>query len=204
MKIIALNGSPKSNGNTAQLLKHFGSCLPGDIEFEVLNVGNIAKSGCTGCGNCRKTGSLKCITDDGLNEFLPKIIEADGIVIASPVYYAGISGGFKSFLDRAFYAISGELRHKVGAVFSVARRGGTVSTFDQLNHYFSISNMIIVGSCYWNIAHGAVPGEVQEDAEGLNAAKTAAQNMGWLVKVLAENKIEAPEKPQNIRTNFVR
>lgn len=211
MKVLAINGSPKSNGNTAQALKILLREVEDQgIETELVTIGNKEIRGCIACTQCAKQKNGRCNAfDDIVNEILPKMVAADGIVLGSPVYYAGINGTIKSFLDRAFFASNsnGEpFRLKFGAsVVAVRRSGGTVAV-DQLNKYFQISEMTTVGSCYWNIIHGLVPGEIEQDAEGLRIVRTLGRNLAWLLKLAEYGKghVAMPEPTEFAFTNFVR
>ena len=205
MKVLMLNGSPKANGNTALALKEIGTVLEKEgVEVEIVQVGHLAVRGCVACLSCRKTG--KCAIDDIVNELAEKLKEADGMVVASPVYYAAANSTLTAVLDRLFYSSSFEKRMKVGASVAVARRGGTTATFDQLNKYFAICGMPIATSQYWNIAHGGAPGEVAQDGEGMQTMRTLGANMAFLMKSIALGKeaFGIPEKEAPIRTNFVR
>lgn len=174
------------------------------IETEIVQVGNKDIRGCIACTSCYQTG--KCVFDDMVNECASKLEEADGIVVASPVYYASANATLVAFLDRLFYSTHFEKRMKAGASVAVARRGGCSATFDQLNKYFTISGMPVASSQYWNSVHGAAPGEAKEDAEGLQTMRTLAKNMSFLMKSIAlgKEKYGLPEKEKTARTNFVR
>ena len=205
MKVLMLNGSPKANGNTALALKEIGTVLEKEgVEVEIVQVGHLAVRGCVACLSCRKTG--KCAIDDIVNELAEKLKEADGMVVASPVYYAAANSTLTAVLDRLFYSSSFDKRMKVGASVAVARRGGTTATFDQLNKYFAICGMPIATSQYWNIAHGGAPGEVTQDGEGMQTMRTLGANMAFLMKSIALGKeaFGIPETEAPIRTNFVR
>ena len=205
MKVLLINGSPKANGNTARSLEEMVKVFAEEgIETEIIHVGNKAVRGCVACGYCYKEG--KCVVDDIVNECASKFAECDGMVVASPVYYASANGILISFLDRLFYSARCDKRMKVGASIAVARRGGCSATFDQLNKYFTISGMPVASSQYWNSVHGAVPGEVESDAEGLQTMRTLAKNMTFLMKSIALGKEQfgLPEKEAPQRTNFVR
>lgn len=205
MKVLLINGSPKANGNTAYALNQMAEVFSDQgIETEIIHVGNLAVRGCVACGSCFKTG--KCAIDDIVNEMAPKFEEADGMVIGSPVYYAAANSTLTAFLDRLFYSTRFDKRMKVGASVAVARRGGLSSTFDQLNKYFTISEMPVASSCYWNSIHGAVPGQAEQDAEGIRVMRTLAKNMVFLMKSIALGK-EAyglPEREPKAFTNFIR
>ena len=205
MKVLLINGSPKAKGNTAQSLEEMAAVFSAEgVDAEIIQVGNLAIRGCVGCGSCYKTG--KCAIEDIVNEVAPKFEEADGIVLGSPVYYASANGTLISFLDRLFYSTRFDKRMKVGASVVIARRGGCSATFDELNKYFTIAQMPIASSCYWNSVHGAIPGEVQQDAEGLRTVRTLAKNMAFLMKSIALGKetYGLPEAEPKAFTNFIR
>ena len=181
-----------------------------DIDFEILHIGNHAIRGCMVCGTCAKNQDEKCsITTDPLNEWIQQIKAADGIILASPVYYAGIAGTMKCFLDRAFYVAGsngGLFRQKVAAAVVAVRRTGGSSTFDSLNHYLTYSEMILATSNYWNISHGRVPGEVLQDAEGMQIMEVLGRNMAWLLKMREQTSVLLPTPPSvgKIFTNCIR
>ena len=205
MKVLLFNGSPKANGNTARALEEMIQVFHAEgVETEVIQVGNQDIRGCLACTSCRKTG--KCVIDDLVNECAAKLEECDGMVFASPVYFASANGTMISFLDRLFYSSTADLRMKVGASVAVARRGGCSATFDQLNKYFTICGMPVASSQYWNSVHGMVPGEADEDAEGLQTMRTLARNMIFLMKSIALGKEQfgLPEEEPRQRTNFIR
>lgn len=204
MKVLLLNGSPKANGNTATALAEMVSVFEKHgIEAEVIQVGSQRIAGCIGCGGCAKG---QCVFDDLVNEVSPKFEDADGLVVASPVYYASANGTLTSFLDRLFYSTGFDKRMKVGASVAVARRGGCSATFDQLNKYFTISGMPVASSNYWNSVHGRVPGEASQDAEGMQTMRVLAENMTFLMKSIALGKeaFGLPEKEEKIGTHFIR
>ncbi len=205
MKVIMLNGSPKSNGNTAISLAEMGKIFDAEgIEYEVIQVGNKNVRGCIGCGRCGELG--KCVFDDVVNEITAKLRDADGLVVASPVYYASANGTLISCLDRVFYSINADLRMKVGASVAVARRGGCSATFDVLNKYFTISGMPVASSQYWNSVHGAAPGQAVQDDEGLQTMRTLARNMVFLMKSieLGKKSFGLPDTEDHVFTNFIR
>lgn len=206
MKVILVNGSPKKNGCTYTALEEVAGALEKNgVETEIFWVGNKPLSGCLGCGACLKNG--KCFMDDTVNEFVEKAKEADGFIFGSPVHYAAASGSITSFLDRAFYGKSAIFAGKPGAAVVSCRRGGASAAFDQLNKYFTISNMTIVGSQYWNQVHGNTPEQVKEDLEGLQTMRTLGNNMAWLIKCIEAGKKEGitfPEREASISTNFIR
>lgn len=205
MKILMLNGSPRKNGNTARALKEMEMVFRQEkLEVETVQVGNQSIRGCMACGICREKGS--CVFDDAVNKLAASFQEADGLVIASPVYYASANATLIACLDRLFYSTSFSKAMKVGASVVVARRGGCSATFDELNKYFTISGMPIASSQYWNSVHGRAEGEAEQDFEGLQTMRTLAHNMAFLVKSIALGK-EAygiPEKETPVMTNFVR
>ena len=205
MKVLLLNGSPKRNGNTAFALSQMTEVFAQQgIETEIIQVGSQPLRGCMACGACHKTGN--CVMDDLVNEVAPKFAEADGIVAASPVYYASANATLVAFLDRLFYSCRCDKRMKVGASVTVARRGGCSATFDELNKYFTISGMPVASSHYWNSIHGAAPGEAEQDLEGIATVRNLAKNMAFLMKSIALGK-EAygmPEYDKRTATNFIR
>ena len=205
MKVLLINGSPRKDGNTAialnEMIKVFESQ---GIETELLHIGGKDIRGCIACGKCRQLGH--CVFDDIVVQASQKLAEADGLVVGSPVYYAAANGTVVSFMDRLFYSNSTDLRMKVGAAVSVARRGGQTTTFDQLNKYFTISGMPVASGQYWNGVHGAAPGEAENDSEGLQQMRTLAANMAFLMKSIAlgKEKFGLPEKEKPQRMNFIR
>ena len=205
MKVLMLNGSPKANGNTATALKEMEAVfLQEGIEVETVQVGNQAVRGCIACFNCFREG--KCVFDDVVNQLAPKFQEADGLVVASPVYYASANATLIAVLDRLFYSTRFPKTMKVGAAVAVARRGGCSATFDELNKYFTISGMPVASSQYWNSVHGGKPGDAELDAEGLQTMRTLARNMSFLMKSIALGKEQfgLPEKETPVVTNFIR
>ncbi len=205
MKVLILNGSPKPNGNTSIALAEMEKVFEKEgIETELIHVGNKDIRGCIACGTCYEKG--KCVFDDIVNEIAPKFEAADGLVAASPVYYASANATLIAVLDRLFYSTHFDKTMKVGASVVVARRGGLSATFDEINKYFTISGMPVASSQYWNSVHGAAPGEAKEDAEGLQTMRTLASNMSFLIKSIAlgKEKYGLPEKEEQIGTNFVR
>ncbi len=211
MKVIAINGSPNKKGNTFHALNEMGKVFGEEgIEFEILQTGHMDIHGCIGCGGCAKNRDEKCVLpDDGVNELIQRIKKADGIVFGSPVYYSGIPGTLKSFLDRLFYVagVNGSLfRHKVGASVVAVRRSGGLPTFQQLNNYLLYSEMVIASSNYWNVIHGSRPGEVLEDEEGLQILRILAKNMVWIMRLVenGKDKVIEPDRERKIFTNFIR
>lgn len=205
MKVLLINGSPNANGNTAMALREMEKVFSEQgIETEWIHVGNMAIRGCLACQTCYK--NAKCAIDDVVNEVAKKFEACDGMVVGSPVYYAGANGTLTAFLDRLFYSTRFDKRMKVGAAVVAARRGGLSSTFDQLNKYFTISGMPVASGQYWNSIHGAKPGQAAEDAEGLQSMRTLANNMSFLIKSidLGKQQFGLPEREKHVYTNFVR
>ena len=210
MKVLAINGSPRPKGNTYHAIRAAADALEeAGISCEILHVGHKAVHGCIACQKCHEMRNERCAIDDEVNDWIQRMKVADGIILASPVYYAGIAGTMKAVCDRAFY-VSGAngnfFRLKPGAALVAVRRSGGVATFDQLNHYFTISEMPVVSSCYWNAIHGLEPGEALGDGEGLNVARTVGVNMAWLLKLIEHGRgaVPAPAAPPRVRTNFIR
>lgn len=199
-----INGSPRINGATAKALKEMEKIFgEQNIEVEIVNVGTMPVRGCIACGSCYKTG--KCAIDDIVNELAPKLEAADGLVVASPVYYASANATIIAVLDRLFYSTRFSKTMKVGAAIATARRGGITATFDQLNKYFTISGMPIASGQYWNGFHGSYS-EEEQDQEGLQQMRTLANNMIFLMKSIELGKKEfgLPVKEKGVFTNFVR
>ena len=205
MNVLMINGSPRGNGNTAIALRDMKNVFAQEgIEVTELNVGAKAVRGCIACNKCAELG--KCVFDDAVNEAAPLLAKADGVVVASPVYYASANGNLISFLDRLFYSCRCDLTMKVGASVVCARRGGCSATFDELNKYFTISGMPLASSQYWNSIHGRLPGEAEQDEEGKQTMRALARNMAFLMKSIALGK-EAyglPEKEPRVATHFIR
>ena len=205
MKVLLINGSPKSNGNTAYALNQMADVFAQQgVETEIIHIGNQAIRGCTACQGCYKTG--KCVIDDAVNQTAAKFQEADGMVVASPVYYASANATLIAYLDRLFYSTHFSKHMKVGASVAVARRGGCSATFDQLNKYFTISGMPVTSSHYWNSVHGTVPGDAAQDLEGIATVRNLAKNMAFLMKSIALGKetFGLPEYDKRTATNFIR
>lgn len=206
MKVILVNGSPHEKGCTYTALCEVEKALnKNGIETEIFWVGSKPISGCIGCGACGKLG--RCFSVDTVNEFTEKAQSADGFIFGSPVHYAAASGSITSFMDRAFYSGGRFLSGKPAANIVSCRRGGASAAFDQLNKYFTINNMPIVSSQYWNQVHGNTPEQVLQDEEGLQTMRTLGNNMAWLLKCIEAGKaagIEFPEREAPIRTNFIR
>lgn len=211
MKVIAFNGSPKVEGNTYHAIKMVAAELEKEeIAVEIVHVGHKIIRGCTACGTCAKEKNERCIfTDDPVNECIQKIIAADGVILGSPVYFSGIAGTMKSFLDRVFYVSNGNgglYRYKVGAALIADRRAGDTAALHQLNNYITYGEMIVATSMYWNVIYGTVPGEVQKDDEGIQTMRVLGRNMAWALKAVANQKKQEPipAAEAKIRTNFVR
>lgn len=205
MKVLMINGSPRVDGNTSIALKEMEQVfLQEGIEVETVQVGNQAVRGCIACGYCGKNG--KCVFDDVVNELAPKFEEADGLVVASPVYYASANATLIAVLDRLFYSTHFDKTMKVGASVVCARRGGCSATFDELNKYFTISNMPVAPSQYWNSIHGREKGEAVQDEEGKQTMRVLAGNMSFLMKSIALGKEQfgLPEKEERVATHFIR
>ena len=209
MKVVAINGSPRQNGNTCFALKTVGEVLVSEgVDFEVVHVGRKPVFGCLACRRCFELKNNRCsMNSDGFNDYIDTVREADGIILGSPVYYSGIAGTMKCFLDRFFY-VSGAngnwMRHKVGASVVAVRRAGGTTTWNNLNYYLTIAEMTVASSNYWNIIHGAGLGEAQQDIEGIQIMQVLGANMAWLLKARQANLDAAPEKRDKIFFNFIR
>ena len=204
MKVLILNGSPRANGNTSIAVNELVKTFEAEgVETEVMQIGNQDIRGCIACGSCGKNG--KCVFDDAVNTIAPKFEEADGLIVASPVYYASANATLIACLDRLFYSTSFDKTMKVGASVVVARRGGLSATYDELNKYFTISGMPVASSQYWNSVHGRTPGEAEKDLEGLQTMRTLARNMSFLMKSIAlgKEKYGLPEKEEHLWTHFI-
>lgn len=205
MKVLIINGSPRRSGNTAIAVEEAARVLREEgMETEIVNVGNKPVRGCIACNRCAELG--RCVFDDAVNALAEKFEAADGLLIASPVYYASANATLVACLDRLFYSTSFDKTMKVGACIAVARRGGCSATFDELNKYFTISGMPVVSSQYWNSVHGTAPGEAALDAEGLQTMRTLARNMAFLIKSVALGKEQygLPAGEEHLYTNFIR
>ena len=205
MKVLMINGSPRAEGNTALALREMEAIFrEAGVDVTTMQVGNKAIRGCIACGKCAALG--KCVFDDIVNELAPKFREADGLVVASPVYYASANATLIAVLDRLFYSTRFDKTMKVGASVVCARRGGCSATFDELNKYFTISGMPVASSQYWNSIHGRAPGEAEQDGEGRQTMRTLARNMTFLMKSIALGKEQfgLPEKEERIATHFIR
>ena len=205
MKVLLINGSPKPQGNTALALREMAEVFSREgIEAEIIQVGSKDIRGCIACGSCGKTG--KCVFDDMVNEIAPKFEAADGLVIGSPVYYAGANATLMALMQRLFYSTRFDKTMKVGASIAIARRGGCSATYDEMNKFFGISGMPIASSQYWNSVHGGAPGQAAEDLEGMQTMRTLARNMAFLIKAIAlgKEKYGLPAKEKHAWTNFIR
>lgn len=205
MKVLLINGSPKAKGNTARALREMEQIFSQEgVQVETVHIGAQNIRGCIACGSCFREG--KCVFDDAVNQLSAKFREADGLVVASPVYYASPNATLIALLDRLFYSSRFDKRMKVGASVAVARRGGCSSSFDVLNKYFTISGMPIASSQYWNSVHGSAPGEAEQDAEGLQTMRALARNMTFLMRSIALGKEQfgLPEVEKREITNFIR
>lgn len=205
MNVLMINGSPRAGGNTARALAEMASVFAKNgIETEIVQIGGKDIRGCVACGYCYQ--NHRCVVDDLVNEIAPKFEACDGLVVASPVYYASANGTLVSFLDRLFYSTHFPKCMKVGASVAVARRGGCSATFDQLNKYFTISGMPIASSQYWNSVHGRLPGEAEQDAEGLQTMRFLAENITFLIKSIALGKEQfaVPTREPWQPTHFIR
>ena len=211
MKVVGFNGSPRKKGNTACSLNTvFAELEKNGIETEMVQVGKENIHGCKACYACVKNQNEACaFGDDPVNEWIQKIKSADGIILGSPVHFSGVAGTMKSFLDRAFFvsSVNGNLfRHKVGASVAAVRRSGGLPTIDTLNHYINYSEMVMPSSNYWNVAHGANPGQMEQDHEGKQIMTVLGRNMAWIMKTLeyAKKQVPAPAPVAKTMTNFIR
>lgn len=207
-KVLLVNGSSRQEGNTSVALAEVAVALEGHgIETETMWLGNKPVNDCIVCGKCAELGGKCVIANDVVNELIAKAAQVDGFVFGTPVYYAHPSGRILCALDRAFYAGGAAFRHKPGAAVAVARRGGTTASFDVLNKYFTICEMPVVSSTYWNNVHGRLPGEAAQDAEGLQTMRNIGQNMAWLLKCIEAGKaagIDVPVAERGQMTNYIR
>ena len=206
MNVLLINGSPHEDGCVYTALSEVAKEIEKEgLETTIFHIGNQAIYGCTGCGACRE--NLRCVfTDDRVNEAIDLLIKADGLVVGSPVYYAGANGALCSFLDRMFFIKARLYAYKPAAAIVNCRRGGAASAFDRLNKYFTISNMPVVPSQYWNATHGTTVEELRQDLEGLQVMRTLGRNMAWMVKCFAQSAKDhpTPQPEQRVMTNFIR
>lgn len=204
MKVLIINGSPRVNGNTTIAIREMEQVFAENgVETETVQIGMKDVRGCIACGHCAEAG--KCVFDDVVNELAPKFEAADGLVIASPVYYASANATLIACLDRLFYSTHFNKTMKVGASVVCARRGGCSATFDELNKYFTIANMPIASSQYWNSIHGREPGKAQMDEEGKQTMRVLARNMTFLMKsiTLGKEQFGLPETEERVWTHFI-
>jgi multimeric flavodoxin WrbA len=211
MKVVAFNGSPRKGGNTEALLKRVCDRLEKHgIETEIIKVGGELLSGCTACGACFKTQNMSCIIyNDDMNSWIKKMVEADGILLGSPTYFSDMTPEMKTLIDRAGYvtlANGSALKGKVGAAVSSARRGGSINTINSMSNFFTISQMIIPGSSYWNMGYGAARGEAEQDVEGMQTMDNLGENMAWIMKCIdaAKATIPFPENDRSQQMSFIR
>lgn len=211
MKVVAINGSSNRTGNTARALDEVQSALQAaGIECVRLDIGSKPLHGCVGCGTCFGRKDRRCVfKDDPVNDWLEMLFAADGLVIGSPTYYAGINGALKSLLDRAFFVAgaNGSLfRHKVGAAVAAVRRAGSLPALEQINKYFTISEMIVAAGNYWSMAFGLQPGEAESDLEGMQCMRVMGENMAWIMKLIEHGRaaVPPPAAQAKIPMNFIR
>lgn len=206
MKVLIVNGSPHKAGCTYTAASEVASALKREgVDSEIVWLGAKPIAGCIACGNCHKTG--KCFVDDKVNEIAARRDEFDGLILASPVYYSGPNGNFLSFCDRLFYSAAPKFAYKPRARIVSCRRGGASASFDRLNKYFTINNMPVVSSQYWNRVHGNTPEEVMQDKEGLQIMRTLGKNMAWLLKSIERGRkagVALPRREERAVTNFIR
>ncbi len=203
-KVLLINGSPHPNGCTYTILREISNTLIScGIDGEIYQVGRQPVQDCLGCGSCKKNG--RCVVDDGVNEIGKRLNEIDGIVVGSPVYFSGNAGQIGSFLDRLFYTYYPMMAGKVGASVVSCRRSGSTAALERLNQYFLYSNMIVVGSQYWNQVHGHTPEEVRQDLEGMQIMRNLARNMAWILKSIECGRnagVELPIREKRLRTSI--
>ena len=203
MKVLLINGSPHKEGCTFTALTEIKNQLEEEgIDSEIFWIGNKPVRGCIACLKCGHNNGKCAFDDDPANEIIDKIIESDGVIVGSPVYYAGPNGALCAILDRVFYASGASFTFKPAAAIVSCRRGGASATFDRLNKYFTISSMPVVSSQYWNSVHGNTPEEVKQDLEGLQVMRTLATNMAWVLKSIDND--DFPSHEDKLRTNFIR
>lgn len=204
-KVLLINGSPNQNGCTYTALQEVAHTLEkNDVETEMYWIGKKPIPGCIACMQCFKTG--KCVFKDGVNDLAARLEEFDGIIVGAPVYYGGPDGQICTFLDRLFFPNEARMAGKLGAAVVSCRRGGASAAFDRLNKYFTISNMTVVGSQYWNQVHGFTPGDVKQDLEGMQTMRSLGQNMAWLLHCIEAGKKAGFQKPvyeERQRTHFI-
>lgn len=204
MKVIAINGSPREQGNTYSALNIMAEVLEREgIETEIFQIGAGPIRACTACGACKRIG--RCVHSDSVNQCADKLQEANGVILGAPTYCGGIAGGAKCFYDRLFHS-GHAVRGKVGAAVSVARRSGGESVYHQLSSYLTLGGAVIAPTTYWNVIHGRNPGEVLQDEEGVTVLRTVGATMAWLIKSLdmAQDTVPMPVIEKNIATDFIR
>ncbi len=205
MKVLLINGSPNEKGNTFRALSEVAITLETEgISTEIISIGKRAVQGCIACGMCGRTG--RCTFRDDLYFSVFRAVKdgIDGLIVGSPVYYGGPNGSLCSLLDRVFYSLGADLRFKPAASVVVCRRGGASAAFDRLNKYFTILNMPVVSSQYWNMAYGQTPGQVAQDEEGMQTMRTLGRNMAWMIKRLNVAVDGHPDLEPPVRTNFIK
>ena len=205
MKVLLINGSPRNNGNTFLALTEVARTLNDEgIETQIISIGKKAVQGCIACGMCGRTG--KCTFNDDLYYQVLRAVKdgIDGLIIGSPVYYGGPNGSLCALLDRVFYSLGTDLMYKPGASVVVCRRGGATAAFDRLNKYFTMMNMPLVSSQYWNMVYGQTPGQAEQDGEGMQTMRTLARNMAWMLRKLNDGQRDLPKAEDRVWTNFIR
>jgi len=205
MKVLLINGSPRNTGNTFLALSEVAKTLNEEgIETEIISIGPMAVQGCIACGMCGRQG--RCTFRDELYNKVTTAVKGgiDGLVVGSPVYYGGPNGSLCALLDRMFYSLGNELKFKPAASVVVCRRGGASAAFDRLNKYYTILNMPVVSSQYWNMVYGQTPGQVKQDEEGMQTMRTLGRNMAWMIRRLNVAEEGHPQLEQPVRTNFIR
>ena len=205
MRVLLINGSPRNEGNTFLALSEVAKTLNEEgVETVIVGIGKKAVQGCIACGMCGRTG--RCTFNDDLYGKIYSIIKdgIDGLIVGSPVYYGGPNGSVCALMDRICYSLNGYLKFKPAASVAVCRRGGASATFDRLNKYFTILNMPVVSSQYWNMVYGQTPGQAALDEEGMQTMRTLGRNMAWMIKKLNVSEDGHPELEQPVWTNFIR
>jgi multimeric flavodoxin WrbA len=205
MKVLLINGSPREHGNTFRALSEVATTLNAEgVDTEIVSIGKGAVQGCVACGWCGREG--RCTYRDALYNKVMEIVKGgiDGLIVGSPVYYGGPNGSLCALLDRVFYSLGNDLRFKPGASVVVCRRGGATAAFNRLNMYFTMMNMPLVTSQYWNLAYGQTPGQVERDEEGMQTMRTLGRNMAWMLKRLDIAHQGHPELEPRVATNFIR
>lgn len=205
MKVLLINGSPHKEGNTSMALKEIAGTLEKNgTDAEIVHLGTQAMHGCIACGKCRQLG--RCVFHDDVYDRIENLLKEgiDGFIIGSPVYYGGPNGSVCALLDRVFYSLGRYLQFKPAASVAVCRRSGATATFDRLNKYFTINNMPVVSTFYWNNVHGAAAGEAAHDEEGMQTMRAIGENMTWLIRSIREGNQNLPEREERKMTNFIR